>query len=247
MQPHCVALGVTVDSVLGGSEDKGSVDEKAGALSKLVEKRKNLHARAVGEIARICSSIDAEDLAGSELSIAEKGSPGWLSDGAMAVLKSSLRSLTSLRDRNLDKILVKSESKVVSLCQDLGISERWREKHLRVDRGLGVSTLNYLEILYNRLRSASELAKSLGPLVRQTRLFRQSVDDPSKPVEGFKKKEFPLVLRTMAYLMREIQKHRAKDYEDIALMMDLPKFKEIERMAMLTNFHKDARPQASGE
>ena len=246
MQPHCVALGVTVDSVLGGSEDKGSVDEKARALSKLVEKRKNLHARAVGEIARICSSIDAEDLAGSELSIAEKGSPGWLSDGAMAVLKSSLRSLTCLRDRNLDKILVKSESKVVSLCQDLGISERWREKHLRVDRGLGVSTLNYLEILYNRLRSASELAKSLGPLVRQTRLFRQSVDDPSKPVEGFKKKEFPLVLRTMAYLMREIQKHRAKDYEDIALMLDLPKFKEIERMEMLANFHKGARPQASG-
>ena len=133
MQPHCVALGVTVDSVLGGSEDKGSVDEKARALSKLVEKRKNLHARAVGEIARICSSIDAEDLAGSELSIAEKGSPGWPPAApwpSWSLCAPDLSGLNWTRSWS-------SPRKVVSLCQDLGISERWREKHLRVDRGLG--------------------------------------------------------------------------------------------------------------
>ncbi|QDZ23452.1 hypothetical protein HOP50_10g59910 [Chloropicon primus] len=246
MQPYCHALGIAADYVLE-SAGKKAIDEKARALSKLVEKRKNLHLRAMGEIARICASMDPADMQGMELGVASKGSPGWLSDQSMADLKTTLKKLTALRDQHLNKILLRCETKVAQLCDELKISPAWRAKNLaQVDKALGVKTLNYLEILYSRLRSVSELAKSLAPLVHQVNLFKASVETKEK-VADFKKKEFPLVLRTLTFLMQEIKKHRAKDYHDICVMLDLPKFKEIERLGMLANFYRNSKASQSEE
>ena len=243
LSPYCHALGITAGYILESLEKDTpeAVDEQRRRLSKLVEKRKGLHLRAMGEIARICSSMDAADLEDKRLSIADKGSPGWLSDEAMKVLKGTLKSLTELRAKNLSKILDNAEAKVVAKCKELRISDKWMQKHLQIDKSLGVQTLDYLEILLSRLRSASQLARSLNPLTYQVQLFKISVERKEKVHPDFSKKEFPLVLRTLTYLMAEIKKHRAKDYDDICLMLSLPRLKDIERLEMLVNFSRETK------
>ena len=47
----------------------------------------------------------------------------------------------------------------------------------------------------------------------------------------------------LSHIMAEVKNHRGKDFEDICLMLDLPKFKEIERMQMLVNFHQSPAKQ----
>lgn len=242
--PYCHALGITVDYVVD-SADKESIDDQVRMLSKLVEKRKNLHLRAMGEIAKVCLSLDTADIhARQQLSIAEKGSPGWLSDESMKSLKSTLKNLHLMRQQNLSKILSMSEAKVRKICDEMRVSENWKQKHLTIDKSLGLDTLDYLDILISRLKSASQLAKSLNPLVNQVKLFKLSLEKKENVAQsGFSKKDFPLVLRTLHYIMAEVKNHRGKDFEDICLMLDLPKFKEIERMQMLVNFHQSPAKQ----
>ena len=253
--PYCHALAIEREVIMSEvdpklPEDGVLLDEKAfesqlHAMKKVVKKRQILHSRAMGEIARICASMESSNLLSTyneETALLEEGTYGWLSDEAMKTLKVKLKAVHEIRTRNIKQLSMEAQSKLNRLRTDLKISKRWFQKHapsvLMAGPGGNTTFSLDLDVLLNlitKVENVAPIAGSVRGILAQIQSFKKCVKEGNKDgdVIAYKFRGLPVALTTLRYILSEAKKHRADEYDDIALMLSLPSKQDLAKIESL--------------